>query len=246
MAYLTTLVTAHEASSDPHTGYLLESLVDAKGDLIVATADNTPARLAVGTDGYVLTADSAQSAGVKWAAAGGGSMPMPPIVNTFSWHGVGSQLLTAVAPTSQTWPTANKAIFVPITVTEDITVVKLWCLNGATASGNLNMALYDSAFAQIANSEIGSTAQTGTNVIQELNITDVSLAAGLYYIALVFNNATATVFGRVSPFATTEGLQSLGMFEQTSSFDLPATATPAALSSNLIPYCGIATRTLVT
>lgn len=66
MAYLTTLVTAHEASSDPHTGYLLESLVDAKGDLIVATADNTPARLAVGTDGYVLTADSAQSA-LYWA-----------------------------------------------------------------------------------------------------------------------------------------------------------------------------------
>lgn len=65
-------VTAHEAASDPHTGYILESLLDAKGDLIVATADNTPARLAVGgTNGHVLTVDSAEATGMKWAAGGG-------------------------------------------------------------------------------------------------------------------------------------------------------------------------------
>lgn len=54
-----------------------KSLVDAKGDLIAATADNTPARLAVGTNGHVLTADSTQSTGIKWAAAGGVDYGMP-------------------------------------------------------------------------------------------------------------------------------------------------------------------------
>ena len=54
------------------SGYVANSLVDAKGDLISATADNTPARLAVGTNGHVLTADSAESTGLKWAAVGGG------------------------------------------------------------------------------------------------------------------------------------------------------------------------------
>ena len=46
-----------------------ETLIDAKGDLISAIAADTPARLAVGTNNYILTADSAEATGLKWAAA---------------------------------------------------------------------------------------------------------------------------------------------------------------------------------
>lgn len=49
------------------------SLVDAKGDLIAATAADTVARLAVGTNGQVLTADSTTATGLKWATASSGS-----------------------------------------------------------------------------------------------------------------------------------------------------------------------------
>jgi hypothetical protein len=44
------------------------AIVDAKGDLITATAADTPARLAVGTNGQTLVADSTASTGLKWAA----------------------------------------------------------------------------------------------------------------------------------------------------------------------------------
>lgn len=48
-----------------------DAIWDAKGDLAVGTGANTASKLTLGTDGYVLTADSAQATGVKWAAAGG-------------------------------------------------------------------------------------------------------------------------------------------------------------------------------
>ena len=49
------------------------AIVDAKGDLLVGTAADTVARLAVGgTAGHVLTVDSSTTTGLKWAAAAAG------------------------------------------------------------------------------------------------------------------------------------------------------------------------------
>jgi len=50
------------------------SIVDAKGDLITATANDTPARLAVGTNGQVLVADSVAATGIKWATPTSGAL----------------------------------------------------------------------------------------------------------------------------------------------------------------------------
>lgn len=50
-------------------GKVDESLFDTKGDILVASADNTPAKLPAGTNGYLLTANSAATNGIEWAAA---------------------------------------------------------------------------------------------------------------------------------------------------------------------------------
>src|SRR5262245_41823178 len=47
----------------------VNTLVDAKGDLIVGTADDTVARKAAGTDGAILMADSSTSDGLRWNEA---------------------------------------------------------------------------------------------------------------------------------------------------------------------------------
>jgi hypothetical protein len=62
--------TAQQTALD---GKLALATVDAKGDLLVGTADNTVARLAVGSNGKVLAADSAQSTGLAWVTPAAGS-----------------------------------------------------------------------------------------------------------------------------------------------------------------------------
>jgi len=49
------------------------TIVDAKGDIIAATAADTVARLAVGANDTVLTADSSTATGLKWATPVSGS-----------------------------------------------------------------------------------------------------------------------------------------------------------------------------
>jgi hypothetical protein len=60
------------------------TILDAKGDLIVATAADTPARLAVGANNTVLTADSSTATGLKWAAAAGGGKVLQVVQATYS------------------------------------------------------------------------------------------------------------------------------------------------------------------
>jgi hypothetical protein len=55
---------------------IAKTIVDAKGDIIAATAADTVSRLAVGANDTVLTADSTAATGLKWATVAGGGMTL--------------------------------------------------------------------------------------------------------------------------------------------------------------------------
>ena len=81
-----------------------KATIDAKGDLLVGTADNTIGRLAVGTNNYVLTADSNETSGLKWAAAAGGT---PTFVGC-SLYKSANQSINNTTTTVVTW---NSEVF---------------------------------------------------------------------------------------------------------------------------------------
>ena len=84
------------------------TILDAKGDLITATAADTPARLAVGTNGQVLTADSTTATGLKWASAGGGGKVLQVVnATTATSTSVASTTYTDSGLTATITPTAS-------------------------------------------------------------------------------------------------------------------------------------------
>jgi hypothetical protein len=91
---------------DPNA--IQNSIVDAKGDIITATADNTPARLAVGTNGQTLVADSTASTGLKWATpSGGGKVLQVVYASTTTTVTVATTTLTDTGLTASITPTLS-------------------------------------------------------------------------------------------------------------------------------------------
>jgi len=72
------------------------STVNAKGDLLAGTADNTIDRIAVGANDTVLTADSTAATGMKWATAAAGGMTLITETNA---SGATSISFTSIAGT---------------------------------------------------------------------------------------------------------------------------------------------------
>jgi hypothetical protein len=60
----------------------MNSDLDGKGELLVGDGSGDPTALAVGTNNYVLTADSGEATGVKWAAAATGTPEGTAILST--------------------------------------------------------------------------------------------------------------------------------------------------------------------
>lgn len=70
---LTQQMTDHVTTAttpNPHPGYIPASTFSAKGSLVAGTGAGTYVERPVGPDGDILTADSTQSSGMRWASSG--------------------------------------------------------------------------------------------------------------------------------------------------------------------------------
>ena len=111
---------------------VLKTMFTTKGDLAAATAASTPARLGVGTDGQVLTADAASDAGVKWAVTGTGDLLADgsvPMTGDFDFAGqeakdmVIQQVANEAAVAAYASPVVGKVLFATAELTFHICTV---------------------------------------------------------------------------------------------------------------------------
>lgn len=115
------------------------AIVDAKGDLIAASANDTPARLAVGTNGQLLSADSTAGTGLAWIAA-----PVGKVIQVLNFT-------TATTDTSTSTTQADTSLTLSITPTLATSkVLVIVNQNGvskdnSSAAAGVNLYLYRGA-----------------------------------------------------------------------------------------------------
>ncbi len=161
---------------------------------------------------------------------------LPPLstITPWSMEAFGSAT-SASLPASATYPSANRALFIPFQTETPIVIPSMICVNGTAVSGNIDMGIYSVDGRRLTSK--GSTAQTGTSTLQRLTFTaPLSLGAGFYFMAFACDNTTATLLRRG---LTAQAARALGMFQMATAFVLPATATFAAVASSFFPAMAI-------
>jgi hypothetical protein len=116
--------TAVETYVNTSPGMVERDLVNSKGDILVASANDVVTRQAVGANGQVLSADSTATTGLAWIAAPADATKMPLAGGTFTgpvtYQGASPILLTGATTgngyeitLTVTDPTADRVITIP-------------------------------------------------------------------------------------------------------------------------------------
>ena len=174
-----------KTSYDLANAAIPKSLVDAKADIITATADNTPARLAVGANNTVLTADSSTATGLKWAAAAGGGKVLQVVSGTYATN-------TSIASTTFTDSGLSLAITPTLSTSKILVLI--------TQQVKLNRA------ATSNEQGLGYQLLRGASVVWEANQPAGYAIAGYYPGITAFQNAMLLNISYLDSPATTSAI----------------------------------------
>ena len=218
---------------------LLDSIVDAKGDLLVGTAADTVNKLTVGTDGRILVADSTASEGVSWF--------QPPLVHTSGnyyswWLNSGSGFVTGLGDMYLT----------PFRVVKTTTYTKIAVriTTGASTGRAARLGIYTSSSGLPNSLVVDAGAVSGATTGSKSITINETLTPGIYWLAaamqgpsggLTFRSASGAN-GCVGPYVVA-GPLSTGVNQNpisgfyiagTVTGALPSTVSSPALSSNTV------------
>lgn len=154
--------------------------------------------------------------------------------DAFRTNALAVHTLAGFAPANGAFSTTNLALYFPFWVGAPTTVAQLFA-EVATASGNIDIGIYDTSFAKLVSS--GSTAAAAPMTI--IDVADYVLQRGNYYMAFAADNTTISLRRLAVGAAYT---RCFGFLMQTSAFPLPATATPVATNQATMPMFGFVTR----
>lgn len=177
-----------------------DTRVTTKGDLLGTDATPALARIGVGSDGLVLTADSAAATGVSWQVAGGGGFTSPYHQQDASGNfGLGSSLPALASGTHNV--AIGLSTLAAIVSASNNTGIGYQALKVATSSNNT--ALGSSALMAVtsgsSNTAIGQSA--ALNTTGGLN-TVVGNAAGAGAVGSTGSNNVAVGFQSLFAFST--------------------------------------------
>lgn len=165
-----------------------------------------------------------------------------PVVSVFGRHGYGSFGGAVGTPANAAWPSSNRAYYMPVRISSPFLIAQLFWYNGGTVTtGNVDCGVYSSDGTRIIST--GSTAQSGSNALQSVSVTNTWIGPGLFYLALAMDSSVVGVFLRV--VANHDEFTVLGSAQQASAFPLPATATMVNNSSLILALCGMSNRSFV-
>lgn len=186
----TTAGTVAAGDDSRITGAVQKSTFTTKGDILTTTAASTIARLAVGSDGQVLTADAASAGGVKWGAAGGsGSYSLPEGLDPPAGY---SQAITPGRTSINLTMALNRTYFVPLPMgatTRTLTSLTIEIRTASAAGGLISCSLC-SATGRLPNAEI---ANYGTKAADTTGNKTWASGASLTANTLYYAAASLTV-----------------------------------------------------
>ena len=158
----------------------MATAIDAKGDLIGGTGADAFARLAVGTNGQVLTADSTAATGLAWATPSSGGMTL---LNAGGTTFSGSSITSATIPTTykhlyvtfqNVYGTAADFMFIRLNSDSGANYTTRRLQVAASSTGvNTSGSATSSALTQIP-----AASDWSKNGCGEINIPDYTLTSG--------------------------------------------------------------------